>query len=176
MVESDRGPERVADEIDIVAPKMFEQGFEVEVEGPDLTCLGIRGITMAPEIEGVNRSSERESRSEMIPPMRVGTSSMQENQGWSGCFFERFRCFPKKTMQLDSIVGHESNGVRLGWHVRVVPGFLDGRERASAARIQGFGEIRRIRDFPVEPNGWGDSQEMTQCYCTRRIRFRENAG
>ena len=82
VIERDRCTHRVSDEIDIVTTDPGENRFEVHVECADEAVVRVFGVAVAPKIERVDRSAPGESARDLIPPMRVGSASVKQDELW----------------------------------------------------------------------------------------------
>ena len=79
VIEGDRRPHRVADQMDVFTSQPFEEGLEVEVEGADFALFGV-GVAVAPEIEGEARAAIGETV-QVRPPMGVRAAPVKEDDG-----------------------------------------------------------------------------------------------
>jgi hypothetical protein len=108
VVEGDGRAEAMPDEMDRFGSDPADERFEIQAEGAEFAVSGIVGITVAPEIEGVDRPFLCDLGGEMVPPMGVRTAAMKKNQ-W--CIRRLFGAEGERmtAMERYSIAGFESN-------------------------------------------------------------------
>jgi hypothetical protein len=60
--------------------EVFEQGVEITVERTGLAKLGVVGVAVTPKIQTDYAGVLRQPGGYVIPPVRIGTSAVQQHQ------------------------------------------------------------------------------------------------
>lgn len=70
------------DQYHVVAAQVLDQEFEVLVERADYEIVGIVRNAVSSEVERDDKETIRKMRRDVVPPVRVRTTAMQEDELW----------------------------------------------------------------------------------------------
>jgi hypothetical protein len=79
VVEGDLSPHGMPDKHDIALSQIVAKRFQVGVEGSDLQFFWIIGVSMPTKIECNHMMMVGQRGCEVVPPMGIGTASMEED-------------------------------------------------------------------------------------------------